>query len=139
MSTVEIEDGRTGPIAEFWEHLRAGRFMIQRSRSTGSAVFYPRVMSPGLGEADLEWTEASGRGVVYATSVVLRPEKAGGDYSVVLVDLEEGPRMLARVEGIPPSEVEIGLRVRARIEPLREDAGSSDAQPVVVFYPEAQS
>jgi uncharacterized OB-fold protein len=90
-------------------------------------------MIPGSGEADLEWVEASGRGTVYATTVVPRKPERGGDCSLVLVDLEEGPRMLARVAGMDPWKVEIGLDVVGRVERLAEDA--EDAQPVVVFYP----
>ena len=52
-------DGQAGPEADYLAHLRAGRFMIQRSRSTGGRVFYPRVAAPGTGERDLEWVEAS--------------------------------------------------------------------------------
>lgn len=57
-----------GPEAEFRTFLQAGRFMIQRSRSTGEHVFYPRVAAPG-GEQYLEWVEASGRGTVHAITV----------------------------------------------------------------------
>lgn len=135
MQTITVEKGRSGPVATFWENLREGRFAIQRSQSTGASTFYPRVMIPGSGETDLEWVDASGRGIVYATTVIQRPDKKGGDYSLVLVDLEEGPRMLARVEGIDPGDVAIGMSVVARIERLREDP--EDAQPLVVFYPEA--
>lgn len=137
METVTIAQGQQGPIAEFWEHLRQGKFLIQRSQSTGTSTFYPRVMIPGSGETDLEWVEASGRGVVYATTVIHRREDKGGDYNLVLVDLEEGPRMLSRVEGVEPADVKIGMPVAARVERLREDA--EDAQPLVVFYPEKES
>ena len=135
MSIVDVSQGEKGPIAQFWEFLREDKFMIQRSTSTGKSVLYPRLFIPGTGESDLEWIEASGRAIVYAASVVLRPEKHGGDFSLVLVDLEEGPRMLARVEGIEPDAVKIGMSVVGRVERLREDP--EDAQPVVVFYPEA--
>jgi uncharacterized OB-fold protein len=135
MSIVDVNPAERGPIAEFWAFLRDNKFMIQRSVSTGKTVFYPRLFIPGSGESDLEWVEASGRAVVYAASVVLRPDDKGGDYSVVLVDLDEGPRMLARVEGVDPHSVEIGMSVVGRVERLREDP--EDAQPVVVFYPEA--
>ncbi|HEX5535954.1 MAG TPA: zinc ribbon domain-containing protein, partial [Sphingobium sp.] len=37
------------PEAEWRAHLAEGRFMIQRSRSTGGYVFYPRVAEPGTG------------------------------------------------------------------------------------------
>lgn len=130
---VEMAPGEPGPIAQFWSFLREGKFMIQRSRSTGAYVFYPRVAIPGSGETDLEWVEASGRGTVYAATVVPRKPEQGGDCSLVLVDLEEGPRMLTRVGGLDPWEVEIGLDVAARVERLAEEP--EDAQPVVVFYP----
>ena len=57
------------PEAAFRAHLQEGRFVIQRSRSAGRYVFYPRIIVPGTGESDLEWVEASGRGTVYATTI----------------------------------------------------------------------
>ncbi|MEO1599185.1 MAG: OB-fold domain-containing protein [Pseudomonadota bacterium] len=118
-----------GPEARYHAFLAEGRFMIQRSASTGAHVFYPRTLAPGTGAADLEWVEASGLGTVYATTCNRqRPEK-GGDYNIALIDLDEGPRMMARVEGVAPDQVTIGMRVRARIGEL---AGA----PAVIFDPE---
>ncbi len=117
----------TGPEAEYRAHLVAGRFMLQRSRSTGRTVFYPRVLIPGTGERDLEWIEASGGGTVYAITV---NRTRDGAYNVALVDLDEGPRMMSRVEGV--ETVPIGTRVRARI--VQEDGA-----PLVVFDPEASA
>jgi uncharacterized OB-fold protein len=51
-------------------------------------------------------------GVVYATTVVHRPDEE--PYNVCLVDLDEGVRVMGRVEGVEPTEVTIGLRVQAR-------------------------
>ena len=116
------------PEQEYLAHLAEGRFMLQRSASTGGYVFYPRVAEPGTGATDLEWVEASGRGVVY-TCTVVRQRPPAADYNVVLVDLAEGPRVLSRVDGLQPGEVTIGLRVRARI--VQEADG-----PVLVFVPE---
>jgi len=105
----------SGPEATFRAYLTEGRFMIQRSRKSGTYVFYPRIAAPGSGETDLEWVEASGEGTVYSTTVVHnRPEK-GGDYNVALIDLAEGPRMMSRVVDIDPADVKIGMKVRAQI------------------------
>jgi hypothetical protein len=105
----------SGPDRQFQAYLAGGRFMIQRGIETGTYVFYPRAVAPWTGE-DLEWIEASGRGTVYsATCVRKRPPEA--DIGIVLVDLEEGPRMMSRVEGIAPDAVPIGLNVKARIVP----------------------
>lgn len=113
------------PEREYFAHLAEGRFMLQRSRSSGGYVFYPRVAEPRTGNRDLEWVAASGDGIVYATTVVRRkpPEPA---FNVALVQLAEGPRMMSRVEGVAPEDVRIGMAVKARI-------ASADGKPLVVF------
>jgi len=115
------------PEQEYFEHLAAGRFMIQRSRSTGGHVFYPRMAEPGTGATDLEWVEASGRGTVYSTTTI-RQKPPTPHYNLALIDLEEGPRMMSRVDGIAPEEVRIGMAVTARV--VREGD-----QSLVVFVP----
>jgi uncharacterized OB-fold protein len=112
-----------GPEATFRAHLAEGRFMIQRSASTCLHVFYPRVVVPGSGEADLEWVEASGDGTVYATTLTRRRVEQGGDYNIALIDLAEGPRMMSRVVGIAPEEVTIGMKVKAKIDELNGALG----------------
>ena len=114
------------PDEDFRRFLAQGRFMIQRSVESGRHVFFPRVAEPATGAA-LEWVEASGRGVVHATTVVRRkpPEPS---YNVALIDLAEGPRMMSRVEGLEPDAVRIGMPVTARIV-------EQDGEPVVVFTP----
>ena len=118
------------PDAEFQRFLAEGRFMIQRSRLGGEYVFYPRVVAPGTGARELEWVEASGRGWVYSTTVV-RKKPPEPSYNVTLIDLEEGVRMMSRVEGVEPGGVRIGMAVVARIV-------TQDDAPVVVFVPAEQ-
>jgi uncharacterized OB-fold protein len=114
-----------GPEARFRAFLKEGRFMLQRSRSTGRWVFHPRVALPGTGETDLDWVQASGRGRVHATTVNRGRE---GDRNIAIIELDEGPRMMSRVEGIPPGAVRIGMKVRARI-------AVEDGAEIVLFDP----
>ncbi|NHO66643.1 hypothetical protein G8770_13925 [Aestuariicella hydrocarbonica] len=116
------------PDADYKAFLLQGRFMIQRSTSSGRHVFYPRVISPGTGADDLQWVEACGRGSVYSTTVI-RGRNQEDSYNVALIDLEEGPRMMSRVEGVEPQEVYIGMPVKSRI------AGIDTDEPCVVFDP----
>ena len=67
---------------------------------------------------------------MYSTTTVRRKPDAGGDYDVSLIDLDEGVRMMSRVEGIAPADVKIGMRVRAAI--VRHKNGG-----LVIFRPEA--
>jgi len=117
-----------GPEAVYRSYLAEGRFMIQRSASTGTYVMWPRVVLPGTGEADLEWVEASGAGTVYATTVTRRRPEQGGNYNVALIDLAEGPRMMSRVVGVAPEEVTIGMKVEAKVDEL-------NGAPAVLFEP----
>ena len=117
-----------GPEARFRAYLDQGKFMIQRSKSSGRYVLCPRGAADGNGETGTESDAASGHGTVYSTTVVRnRPEK-GGDYNVALIDLEEGPRMMSRVVDIEPSAIEIGMKVRAKV-------GELDGKPQVLFTP----
>ncbi len=102
------------PDLDFQAFLKQGRFMLQRSRSSQRHFFYPRVLEPGTGATDLEWVEASGLGAVYAVTVI-RPKPPIEPYNVALIDLDEGPRLMSRVEGLPAEQVQIGMRVKARI------------------------
>lgn len=103
------------PEQEWRAHLAAGRIMIQRSRTTGEYVFYPRVAAPGSGAEDLEWVPVSGRGTVHAATIVRKKPPEPG-VSIVLVDLEEGPRLMSSVVDTDPETVGIGMAVQARIE-----------------------
>ena len=114
-----------GPEAQFQHFLASGRFMIQRCRSSGRYIFYPRVAEPASGDPELEWVEASGEGSIYSVTIV-RPNPPLEPYSVVLVDLAEGPRLMSTVQGIAPEGVRIGMRVRSRIV-------SSEGQHRIVF------
>jgi len=124
---VHVSSQGVRPDKEFEAFLADGRFMIQRSRSSGRYMFYPRVGEPVTGARDLEWVEASGRGTVYSVTVVRkRPPEA--DYNVVLIDLEEGPRLMSRVDGPGVDSVRIGLNVQAKIV-------DQDGAPLLVFTP----
>lgn len=120
--------GGPGPERRFLDFLAEGKFMIQRSKSSGNYNFYPRTIEPGTGTADLEWVEASGDGVVYATTVNRQRPDKGGDYNICLIDLAEGCRMMSRVVGVEPADVEIGMKVKAKV-------GKIGDQDAIVFEP----
>jgi uncharacterized protein len=119
------------PDQEYLAFLASGKFMLQRRKGGGVPFFYPRVAEPGTGCTDLEWVEATGRGTVHATTTVrVRPPQA--DYNVAIIELEDGPRMLSRVEGVDASNVVIGMPVEARIVAFEE-------HHAVIFVPLADA
>jgi uncharacterized protein len=117
-----------GPEQQYLATLARGQIRIQHCTDCSKYVFYPRVLCPHCGGAQLSWVRPSGLGTVYSVSIVRRKPADGGDYNVVLVDLEEGVRMLSRVTGIANEKITIGMRVHAEV-------GEDDGKPVVLFVP----
>lgn len=101
----------------FWEALREHRLVLQRSKLTGSFLYYPREVSPFGVRDELEWQELSGRGTVYSFTIARRPTAPqwNGDvpYVIAIVELEEGPRLTANVIGCAADDVRIGMPVEA--------------------------
>jgi uncharacterized OB-fold protein len=116
------------PLSTYNTYLERGDLGYQFSPSAKQAVFYPRVIAPKTGKADLEWRVSKGMGTVYATTVV-HPQQ-GAPYNVALIDVDEGFRMMSRVENIPPAEVRIGMRVK-----FRTHEADGDELPYPVFTP----
>jgi uncharacterized OB-fold protein len=84
----------------FWDGISAGELRLQRCSDCGRAVFYPRVVCPYCFSDQLSWFTASGTGTVYSCTVAHRAfgEFAGqAPYTIALIDLVEGPRMLSRI------------------------------------------
>ncbi|HEX5568504.1 MAG TPA: OB-fold domain-containing protein [Streptomyces sp.] len=115
------------PLQEYREALARGHLLYQYCAGCEQAQFYPRVLCAHCGAAAPAWRQSAGLGTVHAASAVY--ERDAEPRSVVLVDLDEGFRMMSRVAGVPAESVAIGARVRARV--TEEDGG-----PVVVFEPE---
>lgn len=87
--------------------------MLQRDPLSGRAVFPPRLRRPGGGPVLDTWTEMSGRGNIHAVTV--QQKRDAPARAIVLVDLEEGGRMLSQVTGTDAGSVFIGMKVQARI------------------------
>jgi len=120
----------TPSLATYNAHLEKGELAYQFSPAANRAVFFPRVICPFTGSDQLEWRVSKGRGSVYATTVVFPAE--GAPYNVALIDVEEGFRLMSRVEDVAPDAVKIGMRVKFRVHrPGGEDP------PMPVFTPEA--
>ena len=108
--------GETGGNPEnraFWDSCRQGRLMLRRCSACGRTHWYPRPICPHCG-GDTDWFEASGRGAVYAFSVM---ERAAEPYAIAYVTLAEGPRMLTGIVGCDFGAIAIGMAVRVVFTP----------------------
>lgn len=86
----------------YWDGAAAGRLRIQRCGDCGTPFFYPRTSCPHCGSASLEWFDTSGRATLYSYTITHRPAPGfDAPYAIAVVQLAEGPRMMANIVGVP--------------------------------------
>ena len=99
----------------FWEGCKQGKLLLQYCDACQRHQFYPRLYCMQCGAQSLRWVEASGRGVVYSYTIIRQnksPEfRDDVPYNVVLIELEEGPRMMSNVIDIAPGDLRVDLPV----------------------------
>ena len=92
----------------------------QRHLRCGTYRFIPRDICPSCGSDDAIWEDASGDGVIYSLTTVHRGPtpafRAHVPYVVALIDLAEGPRMMANIVGQGSAQAAIGDAVRVCFE-----------------------
>lgn len=102
--------------APFWEACNSDKLMFQRCESCRHLFYYARRMCPACGSNALVWEASSGQGCVYSFTEVHVPFQGAHwadqvPYTLVLVDLDEGPRMLSRWLKTDGDEPAVGSRV----------------------------
>jgi uncharacterized OB-fold protein len=114
------------PLGTYIEHIKEAELAYQVS-DDGKPVFYPRAVAPVTG-GNLQWRVSKGLGTVYSTTVVYY--KGEAPLNVALIDMDEGFRLMSRVEDIDAMKVKIGMRVK-----FRAHAGDEKQLPYPVFTP----
>ena len=99
----------------FWDALREHKLVFQQCASCGQVRHYPRPVCAICFSMDAVWKRASGRGAVHSWTVchhAFHPSfKLDLPYVVVTVDMDEGVRMVERVENLPENALALGLPV----------------------------
>jgi hypothetical protein len=114
----------TADARPFFAALREKRFITTRCAKCAVVSFPPRLICPACGSDGREWVELSGQGVIYAFTrnrIVARGYIAEAPYLTAMIDLAEGPRLLARLENAVYEELAIGQAVRVGYQPLSEE------------------
>ncbi len=116
------------PIAKKWyDNLAQGKIMIAKCLDCGAFTFPPLTVCRKCNSRNIQWQEISGKGkaIMYSSSIL--PAKQFTKYAPIpygIVQLEEGPCFLTKIEGVDVSSPEairkgnenMPIEVRAKIE-----------------------
>lgn len=109
----------------FWAEARAHRLTIPRCEDCGKHHFYPRALCPHCHSDRLEWSQVSGAGTVYSFTVARKPAGPAFapdvPYAIAIVELAEGPRMMARLKVDDVDALAIGAAVTVAFEDVTDE------------------
>lgn len=126
--------------APYWAALRERKIRIPRCRACGHLQFpMGPCCSSCLGEA-FDWIGCSGRGTIWSYVVyhhAFHPSLADKlPYNVAEVQLEDGPKVISNIVGVPPDALQAGMEVKAHFDRiddeltlLRFEPAGGEAQP----------
>lgn len=97
--------------AHYWEGIARREFLIQKCSSCGHLRHPPGPGCPACHSLEWETVKASGKGTLYSHVTMHQPRLPGFEYPlpVLLVELEEGVRVVVNGIDLPADKLEIGM------------------------------
>ena len=110
-------------VSRYWRHFRE-KYRLIGGKCENSHVHFPkRPVCPVCGSRNVEEIELSGRGKVISWTIVRNPPSGFEYYKpfpLALVELEEGPVVLAQLTDVDPEEIDFGMEVEVVTKKIRE-------------------
>ena len=119
----DLNDTATAP---YWEAAARHELVLRCCGDCGLVFFPPRESCPRCWSSELSWQPASGGGTVWTFTevhVAFYDDTWADDvpYVVAVVELDEGPRLLANIVEADTGSLAIGARVEVVFEDRSED------------------
>ena len=118
----DVNDAATAP---YWEAVARHELTLPRCGDCGLVFLPPRQLCPGCWSGELSWQPISGGGTVWTFTevhVAFYDDTWAADvpYVVAVVELDEGPRLLANIVDPDIERLSIGDRVAVVFEDRSE-------------------
>lgn len=114
-----------GFAADFYAYCRKHELRFQRCSACGRWRHVPRDMCAACGSFDWEWARSSGKGTLFSWTTTMQPMMPQFadlvPYSPVVVELEEGVRMLSWLVDTDADDFTLGLPVEVVFDDVTPD------------------
>jgi len=112
--------------AQFYAECAKRRLAFQRCMGCRAWRHLPRHTCASCGSAAWEWSASSGRGRVFSWTVTHQapfpPFQGATPYAVIVVEMDEGVRLVSGLRGLPLERIALDLPVVVDFEPVSERA-----------------
>ena len=116
----------------YWEGARQGELRLQACNSCSETYFPPRPFCPKCGSRDVKVVKASGKGRLYSYIINHLPSPGfTPPFTVAIVELEEGPRLMTNLLGIEPdpAKLELDMPLEVTFEKLNDEISLPQFKP----------
>ena len=117
----------------YWEGAKRHELLLQKCQECGHYRYPPGETCPSCLSDKLEWVKVSGRGSVYTWTVFHRAYhpayKDDIPYAVVVVELEEGPRMITNLVNCRIEDIKMGMPVEVVFDDVTEEVSLPKFRP----------
>jgi uncharacterized OB-fold protein len=111
----------TPETQHFWDGTQAGELRLQRCDACANVYFPPRPFCPSCASRKVSVFTATGKGKLYSYVIHHRPVPGfTPPYSIAVVELDEGPRMMTNIVDCPqtPEALELDMKLEVAFEKL---------------------
>jgi uncharacterized OB-fold protein len=109
-----------GFAKEFYTWCKQRQLRFQRCSDCGTWRHVPREMCAACGSWTWEWAASSGRGMVFTWTTIARALhpafQSDTPYAPVVIEMEEGVRLLSQMVDCQPDQLRIGMPVEVVFE-----------------------
>ncbi len=122
----------TPETAHYWDGTRSQELRLQRCDECDETYFPPRPFCPCCASRKVSIYKACGRATLYSYVINHRPHPAfDGPYSIAVVELEEGPRMMTNIINVEqsPAALQLDMPLEVVFEALNEQISIPYFQP----------
>ena len=114
----------TPETRHFWEGTRAGELRLQRCDACAHVYFPPRPFCPQCSGREVSVVRASGRATLYSYVIHHRPAPGfTPPYSIAVVQLEEGPRMMTNIVDVAqtPEALQLDMPLEVAFQRMNDE------------------
>lgn len=106
---------RRGMAGEFYAYCKKHELRFQRCTDCGTWRHVPRDMCAKCGSFNWEWAKSAGKGKVFSWTTAMQPMLPQFadlvPYSPVVVEMDEGVRLVSWLTDVPPDDLRLDLPV----------------------------
>jgi uncharacterized OB-fold protein len=118
----------------FWDGCKQHQLLLPRCKSCGHYWFPASATCPKCLSTEWQWVKSSGKGKIYSFGVYHRLYHKGFEsdlpYALVVVQLDEGPRLVSNVLGCAPDKLKCDMPVQVVFDDVTEDTTLYKFKPV---------